>query len=209
MTPEQYAEQEYHKQVQPPENCPNCQRAHVLEALAYYHRYITTATALVLLIWVRRFLCRHCRISVSCLPQFAQPYRQVNTPTVAAGFSGQDARPEVRRWSQLIKVYWRRFETHLPLLLRQVGNAFGSVPLQPIATDFWRQLLRQWQRSGRGHAPTGPSISHLPVRSITAAINAGSFRLHKGSPRRSAARVSPQTFCIQTGVPDGSSYAYE
>jgi hypothetical protein len=143
LTPEQYAEQEYHKQVQPPENCPNCQRAHVLEALAYYHRYITTATALVLLIWVRRFLCRHCRISVSCLPQFAQPYRPVNTPTVAAGFSGQDARPEVRRWSQLIKVYWRRFETHLPLLLRQVGNAFGSVPLQPIATDFWRQLLRQ------------------------------------------------------------------
>jgi len=143
LTPEQYAEQEYHKQVQPPENCPNCQQAHILEGLAYYHRYITTATALVLLIWVRRFLCRHCRISVSCLPQFAQPYRPVNTPTVAAGFSGQDARPEVRRWSQLIKVYWRRFETHLPLLLRQVGNAFGSVPLQPIATDFWRQLLRQ------------------------------------------------------------------
>ena len=60
-----------HKQVKPPENCPNCQQAHILEGLAYYHRYITTATALVLLIWVRRFLCRHCRISVSCLPQFA------------------------------------------------------------------------------------------------------------------------------------------
>jgi len=34
LTPEQYAEQEYHKQVRPPENCPNCQRAHALEALA-------------------------------------------------------------------------------------------------------------------------------------------------------------------------------
>jgi hypothetical protein len=53
-----------------------------LGALAYYERYITTATVLVLLIWVRRFLCRHCRISVSCLPDFAQPYRAVNTPTV-------------------------------------------------------------------------------------------------------------------------------
>ena len=78
LTPEQYAQQKYHQQVRPPENCPNCQRAHVLEALAYYERFITTATALVLLIWVRRFLCRVCRVSVSCLPSFAQPYRPVH-----------------------------------------------------------------------------------------------------------------------------------
>jgi hypothetical protein len=48
LTPEQYVEQEYHQQVRPPENCPNCKRAHALEALAYNQRYITTATALVL-----------------------------------------------------------------------------------------------------------------------------------------------------------------
>ena len=140
LTPEQYAEQDYHKQVPPPENCPNCDHAHALEALAYYHRYITTATALVLMIWVRRFLCRHCRVSVSCLPEFAQPYRPVNTPTVAAGFNGQ-ATGQVARWSELIRGYWQRFETHLPVLLRQVGNAFGPVPLQPTAQGFWRQLL--------------------------------------------------------------------
>lgn len=39
LTPEQYGEQEYHKQVKPPENCPNCQQAHILEGLAYYHRH--------------------------------------------------------------------------------------------------------------------------------------------------------------------------
>jgi hypothetical protein len=111
-----------------------------LEALAYYHRYITTTTALVLMIWVRRFLCRHCRVSVSCLPEFAQPYRPVNTPTVAAGFNGQ-ATVQVARWSDLLRSYWQRFETHLPVLLRQVGNAFGPVPLQPTAQGFWRQLL--------------------------------------------------------------------
>ena len=141
LTPEQYAEQDYHKQVPPPDNCPNCHRTHSLEALAYYHRYTTTATALVLWIWVRRFLCRHCRISVSCLPQFAQPYRLVNTPTIAAGFNGEEARPEVRRWCGLITSYWRRFETHLPVLLRQVGNAFGPLPSQPTAEGFWRQLI--------------------------------------------------------------------
>ena len=36
LTPEQYAEQDYHTQVRPPENCPNCRRAQALEALAYY-----------------------------------------------------------------------------------------------------------------------------------------------------------------------------
>jgi uncharacterized protein DUF6431 len=143
LTPEQYAEHESHRQVPPPENCPNCQHAYVLEALAYYHRYISTATVLFLWIWVRRFRCRHCRISVSCLPSFAQPYRPVNTPTIAAGFNGEEARPEVQRSSQLIKSYWRRFERHLPVLLRQVGNAFGPLPLQPSAQGFWGQLLQK------------------------------------------------------------------
>jgi hypothetical protein len=142
LTPEEYAQQEYHRQVRPPENCPNCDRAHSLEALAYYDRYISTATALVLLIWVRRFLCRHCRVSVSCLPSFAQPYRPVNTATVAEGFNGQ-ATPPVARWSELIRGYWRRFESHLPTLVRQVGQAFGPVALRPTAQSFWRQLLRQ------------------------------------------------------------------
>jgi hypothetical protein len=140
LTPNQYAEQEYHKQVKAPINCPNCQRAHTLGALAYYERYITTATVLVLLIWVRRFLCRHCRISVSCLPEFAQPYRPVNTPTVEEGFNGQ-VTAQVARRSELIGCYWDRFETHLPLLLREVGNAFGPLPLQPTAKDFWHQLI--------------------------------------------------------------------
>ena len=142
LTPEQYAEQDYHKQVRPPESCPNCQRVHGLEALAYYRRYVTGEAAAVLLIWVRRFLCRWCRVSVSCLPEFAQPYRPVNTATVAAGFSGQ-ATPAVARWSELIGGYWWRFQTHLPSLLRIVGNAFGAVPLRPRAEGFWRQLLRR------------------------------------------------------------------
>lgn len=95
--------QEHHKQVKRPQNCPNCQRAHTLEALAYYHRYISTAKAVFLWIWVRRFLCRHCRVSVSCLPQLVQPDRPVNTPTIAAGFNGEITRPEVRRSAQLIR----------------------------------------------------------------------------------------------------------
>jgi hypothetical protein len=111
-----------------------------LEALTYYQRWISTATDFVLRIWIRRFQCRRCEITVSCLPEFAQPYRPVNTPTVADGFHGK-ATDQVKRWSYLIKGYWKRFAEHLPELLRQVGNAFGPVPLQPTAQDFWWQLI--------------------------------------------------------------------
>lgn len=140
LTPEQYAEQEYHKQVSPPENCANCLRASALEALGYYWRYITTATAAVLLIAIRRFQCRHCEVTVSCLPEFAQPYRPVNTPTIADGFHGKMT-DQVKRWIDLIEGYWKRFEAHLPILLRQVGNAFGPVPIQPTAEEFWWRLF--------------------------------------------------------------------
>jgi hypothetical protein len=140
LTPEQYAEQEYHKQVRPPENCPNCLMALALEALAYYWRYITTATAAVLLIAIRRFQCPKCQVTVSCLPEFAQPYRAVNTPTVTDGFNGK-ATAQTARWSHLLECYWERYESHLPVLLRQVGNAFGPLPLKATAEDFWRRLF--------------------------------------------------------------------
>jgi hypothetical protein len=141
LTPEQYAEQEYHKQVKPPENCPNCDHAHTLEALGYYSRFLTQSIAAVLEILIRRFLCRHCRISVSCLPRFAQPYRVVNTPTVEAGFNGQCSDPAVQRWLRLIQAYWKRFEQHLPEVLQRVGHAFGPLPLKTAAQDFWLRLL--------------------------------------------------------------------
>ena len=142
LTPQQYVEQNYHKQVPPPANCLNCGRAHTLEALTYYQRYVTWLTR-VLIISVRRFLCRQCRVSVSCLPDFAQPYRAINTATIAAGFSGQAQTWEVQHWGSAIESYWKRFEGHLPTLVRQVGNAFGPVPVPPTAKGLWQQLLGQ------------------------------------------------------------------
>jgi len=142
LTPPQYAAQEYHLQVPAPENCPNCGQAHTLEGLAYYDRYITWLKV-AFLIWVRRFWCRHCHVSVSCLPSFAQPYRAVNTETISAGFNGQTQKPEVPHWGTAIEAYWRRFQTHLPALVQRVGNAFGPLPVPPTGQQFWAQLLAQ------------------------------------------------------------------
>jgi hypothetical protein len=141
LTPEQYAQQNYQEQVSAPESCPNCQRLSSLEALGYYSRFITQTIAAVLEIWIRRFRCRRCRISVSCLPQFAQPYRVVNNATVQAGFNDQSTRADVQRWRSLIDTYWRRFEAHLPDLVQRVGQHFGPLPVNLTASAFWTQWL--------------------------------------------------------------------
>ena len=149
LTPEQYAEQNFEKQVRPPLQCPACGQAHSLEALGYYSRFITQAVATGLMIWIRRFLCCHCRISVSCLPQFAQPYRVVNTPTIEAAFNGQEQRAEVERWELVLRSYWRSFEAHLAELVRRVGQALGSLPLKTTARVFWEQGVQRGQGLAR------------------------------------------------------------
>lgn len=142
LTPAEYVEQSYHKQVPGPEQCPNCQVLNRLEALGYYSRFVTQAIAAVLEIMVRRFRCRHCQVSVSCLPAFAQPYRVVNSRTVEAAFDGEQARADVQRWEAVLRSYWRRFTAHLPELARRVGQAFGRWPLPPEARAFWERCVR-------------------------------------------------------------------
>jgi hypothetical protein len=143
VTAEQYVQENFHTQIRPPENCPNCRQAHSLEALCYYLRYVTSMMrAAVLRIAVRRFFCRHCRVSIRCLPDFAQPYRLVNTSTVEAGFDDQKTRPDVQRWEQLVGSYWKCFERHLPRLIRNVGSALGPSFAAPSARQFWEQIKR-------------------------------------------------------------------
>lgn len=140
LTPEQYVQNEYHQQIARPANCPNCQKACTLKALGYYSRFVTALlTAAVLAIWVRRFWCRHCDITVSCLPDFAQPYRVVNNPTIEDGFQGKN-QPQVQRWASLVQGYWKRFEGHWPQLRSQVGASFGRCPPGATARQFWEKL---------------------------------------------------------------------
>ena len=141
LTPREYFEQDAAKQVKGPETCVNCGGAHCLEALGYYRRYISYLVE-CFRIRIRRFLCLRCRASISCLPDFAQPYRVVNSQSIEAGFNGVKARPEVH-WGYLIAVYWKKFTAFLQSLLRRVGNAFGPCPVQVRPEDFWRLILNE------------------------------------------------------------------
>lgn len=141
LTPLEYLQQDGAKQVPKPENCANCGGAHCLEALGYYERWISYLLD-AFRIRVRRFLCLRCRVSISCLPDFAQPYRVVNTQTVEAGFEGGSGPPEVH-WGWLIAAYWKKFTAHLKVLVLRVGNAFGPCPLDVTPEVFWKLILKQ------------------------------------------------------------------
>jgi hypothetical protein len=176
LSPEQYVPAEQHRQVPRPEHCGNCGKVHSLEALSYYHRFVTTFTAAVLPIWVRRFICRFCRRTTSCLPEFALSYRLVNSATVADGFSERTSAP-VARWSEHIRRYWRDFNAFLDELLRTLGQAFGPLPLRPTARGFWQMLL---QRFG----PLGAATEELVHRfGITLFAR---YRCHQQRPLHAA-----------------------
>ena len=147
LTPEQYVEQNRSRQVPAPEQCGICLRVHCLEALAYYLRFVTSSSANVLAIWVRRFICRFCRRTTSCLPEFALPYRLVNTPTVSDGFEERST-VQVARWTEPIRRYWREFNGFLDELVRTVGQAFGPLPLRVTAGVFWKRLLERFGSLG-------------------------------------------------------------
>jgi len=141
LSPEHYVQTEHHKQILRPSTCPNCLKAGQLKAKGYYSRFVTRLlVAAVLKILVRRFRCRHCNTTVRCLPDFAQPYRPVQSQTVEAGFQGKDE-PHVQRWSGLIRGYWKRFERHWPQLQRRVEAAFGRCAPEATARQFWERLL--------------------------------------------------------------------
>jgi len=141
LRPEQYVETEHHRQILRPSTCPNCRKVGELKAKGYYGRFVTLLlVAAVLKILVRRFRCRHCDITVSCLPDFAQPYRPVQTQTIEAGFQGKNE-PDVQRWAGLIGGYWKRFERHWPQLRGRVGAAFGRCAPEATARQFWEKLL--------------------------------------------------------------------
>ena len=64
LTPKEYADQSFEKQVGKPENCAHCGRANSLEALGFYSRWVSYLLE-ALRIRVRRFKCLRCRVSIS------------------------------------------------------------------------------------------------------------------------------------------------
>jgi len=141
LSPEDYARAQHHRQMHPPPECPNCGRFHRLWALGYYRRYTTGALGQAIAILVRRFRCTVCKITVSCLPRFAQPYRLVNHTTLDAFVKGRHRGRDVQARWDLLQSYLRRFAEWQPELLKIIGHRFGRASPKEDATAFWRRAV--------------------------------------------------------------------
>ncbi len=138
---EAYVREQAHRQMSPPSQCPNCGRFHRLWAHGYYRRYSTESVGKPIAFRVRRFLCTYCRVTVSCLPCFAQPYRLVNHTTLDAFLKGRTRRRDVEAQQELLGRYLRRFAEWRPELLHIIGHRFGRASPKEDATAFLRRAV--------------------------------------------------------------------
>lgn len=147
-TVEDYIKQEAHLKVRAPERCPRCGKLHTLTHLGYYPRGCTDSEGKVREISVARFECsnrRHTRAhTVSCLPDFAQPYRMVNNTTTEKLFNGDTASADVQRNRDTLRRYWRRFADMAGRLRQTVGCALGRAPPKEPAAGLWRRILAKY-----------------------------------------------------------------
>jgi hypothetical protein len=139
--PEEYAEKDLHCDVRAPSLCPSCTKRNRLEAHGYYDRWVSNSEGWPVEIRVRRFECEHCGITVSCLPDFAQPYRLVNNTTIQRFFAGQTAPMDVQRNEEWLKRYWRRFKHWSEQLRSIIGSAYGRASPKEGARALWQRLM--------------------------------------------------------------------
>ena len=141
LSVEEYVREQYHRQMRPPSQCPNCGRFHRLWGHAYYERGTTDSCGKAIEFWVRRFRCAYCKLTVSCLPHFAQPYRLVNHSTLEAFVKGRDQQRDVQARWDLLQRYLSRFVEWQPELLKIIGHRFARASPNEDATAFWRRAV--------------------------------------------------------------------
>jgi len=144
-TVEEYIAQEAHRGVRPPEQCPHCNKPHSFEHLGYYPRGCTDSTGKIREISVIRFKCPLSKRTVSCLPDFAQPYRMVNNTTSQRFFNGDRKSADVQRNRDTLRRYWRRFTGMAACFRHLVGCSLGRAPPKEPAAGLWRRILAKYR----------------------------------------------------------------
>ena len=144
-TVEEYIAQEAHRRVRPPELCARCCKLHTFDHLGYYQRGCTDSEGKIREISVRRFVCAACRLTVSCLPDFAQPYRLINNATTQKFFNGDRESAEVQRNGSNLRRYWQRFAAMAGRLRQSIGCSLGRAPPKEPAAGLWQRILSKYR----------------------------------------------------------------
>ena len=157
LTAEEYVRHEAHTQMPAPANCSNCGKPGTLKAHAYYRRYTTGSQGRDLRHKVRRFICKFCRVTISCLPSFVQPYRKIANATIEAAILGDNNRPDVQRNWYLLRKYLATLSQEC---CARMGNYFGLAPPGEDKTAFWRKAVL---RCGSFAGLTMTSVNELSI----------------------------------------------
>ena len=91
-----------------------------------YERYVSSGSS-CFLIKVLRFHCKQTGATVSLLPDFAQPYRLLESQLIEDSFLGR-ANRFLQTWSDLLKSYRKGFEHWYCELSSVVGFSLGRAP---------------------------------------------------------------------------------
>ena len=169
-TPEDYVGTAAHRETLPPPVCPACSSLECFESLGYYTRGLSKkGSPGVMPIAIRRFRCIRCQISISLLPNFAQPYRLVRNETVQRFFDGDRDANDVRRWDYLLRRYLRRFIRWFPELIIRSSMFPGRAPPGDHSKWCWRIFKDCW---GPLSVATQSLVSCFQVTAF------GSYRCH-------------------------------
>jgi len=137
-TPDQYESPQAYQQIVPESVCANCHRTVKLHRHCRYQRWVVTLLGKLLQIWIARFPCPLCRLTVSYLPDFALTYRVLQVEPFEAFLDHDIDRPDVRSFVDLLASYQRRLHHFAPELIRTVGAGLGLPPPR------WSQGLWPW-----------------------------------------------------------------
>lgn len=172
--PGSYVANKAHLKTKRPEVCPNCGKRAKLQALGYYSRWVSfSGRKNAISIMVRRFRCSGCRLTTSMLPDFAQPYRLVETDVVDHYLSGSRTHPSIAVWASLLDNYQSRFEARLPETLQILASVFRLAECSGGSVDQWEHMrdhlgdaknLTAQLAAGAGITVFGVYYCHSPGR---------------------------------------------
>jgi len=181
--PEEYARDGAHRKVARPDDCPICGKLGEMRAHGYYSRSVSAPGKIrLLLIQIRRFLCRACRRTTSMLPDFAQPYRLVATDTVDRYFSGTRDGADVNAWFEHLARYQKRFDERLLETKTALATAydFGELPVE--ATGLWLVVCRTFDGARRFTARFAGDVGMTVFGIYDCHRPAGKSQNHTGNP---------------------------
>ena len=155
--PEGYQATSAERKMPRPATCPNCGSGRRLRFHGYYARFVSgQSDGEAMLVNIRRYRCRDCRLTTSLLPWFCLPYRLVRGEAVSRYLRGDGIDACDLRWQGLLSRCQARFESWLPQIVAPLESLFGLCLKGLSASGGWRAVEAKFGSIGRA---TGSLIS--------------------------------------------------